>query len=120
MIAWPTDRIAIPVPDYNAGPRNATISSAPGYPVTFHRSRFQKSYVVLRVGWFLDESQNNALKSFFFYTVYNGTAPFSLELRYPQNSALATWMVRFLEGLEMEHIDGGWKVTGTLELIRTL
>lgn len=116
-ISYPST-IPLPVTDYSGAPRNTTLVSQPAQGVIARRSRFVKAYTQLQVNWMLTDSQYLALSSFFSITLYNGSACFKMELRYPRNTELEMWVVRFLEGLQATRQDGFWNVRTTIDLIR--
>lgn len=115
-IAWP---VALPLPfvDYSGTNRNATIGSDVAMGPIERRSRFEKFYVPVAVTWNLSEAQYQSLLTFFATTLGNGAAAFSIELRYPKNFSLTSWLVRFVGGLSCAFMDGIWKVSAKLELI---
>lgn len=115
-IVWPAE-LPLPFVDYAGANRNATISSSFDDGPIVRRSRFDKFYVPASVSWRLTEAQYAAFQTFFADTLGNGAAAFSLELRYPKNSALSVWMVRFIGGYSCEYLEGIWSVTGRIDLI---
>jgi len=115
-VAWPTD-LPLPSIEYGAGPINATLVSSPKLIATLRRSRFTKSYSQLAVTWMLTSAQYVAFKTFFRDTLGNGVAWFPLELRYPMNSALTTWVVQFAGALSVTYMEGLWQVQARIQLI---
>ena len=115
-IAWPTD-LPLPFVDYAAANRNATISSTTELGPIERRSRFDKFYIPVSCSWRLTQAQSTAFRTFFETTLGNGSAAFSLELRYPKNTGLTTWLVRFIGGFAAEWLDGIWAVTARIDLI---
>jgi hypothetical protein len=115
-IPWPAT-LPLPFVDYAGANRNATISSTFEDGPIVRRSRFNKFYVPASVTWRLTEAQYAAFQTFFGITLGNGAAAFSLELRYPKNSALSTWMVRFVGGYSCEYLEGIWSITARVDLI---
>lgn len=115
--SWPADTVPLPSIVYSGGPRNATITSPVEQSVIKRRSRFHKAYDTLRVTWLLDTAQLVAFQSFYNDDLRVGIACFSMELKYPKNSALDTWLVRFHAGHSTTYIDGIWKVEAELEIL---
>jgi hypothetical protein len=116
---WPS---ALPLPfiDYNGATRNATITSPNGAQIIARRSRFTRSYVPLLVGWNFTQGEYDAFSDFFLNTLGNGAALFSISLRYPRNTSLEDWIVRFLEGYEANGGDGIWMVSAPIDLVNKL
>lgn len=78
----------------------------------------EKAYVSLSVMWTLLPAELDAFKVFFHDTLGQGTASFRIELRYPRNSDLDDWIVRFDgTGYEMDYLDGAWSVRSGLVLL---
>lgn len=118
MIEWPS---ALPLPhlEYSGAPRVPTISSSLDQGAIIRRSRFSKTYSQIRVRWVLTSASSyEAFSSFFADDLGNGISAFAIDLRYPRNSSLEEWMVRFLAGYEMDYEDGAWIIHAELDLIR--
>ena len=118
-ISWP-GTIPLPFVDYSGSPRNATITSPLESPRIYYRSRFATSYATIDATWVLTATEYTAFQTFFADTLGNGTACFSLELKYPQNSVLTSWMVRFAGAYEAVQGDGPISVSAQLDLVRNL
>lgn len=114
---WP-DTVPLPYCDYSGAPRLATITSSPETPVIQRRSRLTKSYGTLAVKWVLSISQMNQFKSFFDNNLGAGTASFIIELRFPKNSDLSLWIVKFMMGYTCEYKEGIWEVTSDLDMVQ--
>lgn len=117
-IPWPVT-LPLPFVDYSGAPRNTTLV-APGESAgQMSRSRFQTSYSGLSVSWILTTpAEKAAFETFYTTTLYNGTAAFEIELRFPKNSELTAWMVRFSgDGYDMQWADGNWVITAALDLL---
>lgn len=114
-LTWPED---LPLPDINFSgvPRNSTLVSPAENASIARRSRFERSYSVLTVGWTFTVAQNAIFKAFFLDDLGNGSAQFKIELRHPLQSALTWWEVRFAEGYQETYDDGFWTVQASLEL----
>lgn len=113
---WPST-LPLPFIDYSGAPRHATLMTNAESPAYVRRSRFERSYNTLSVSFIFNESQYEAFESFVTDTLANGASQFILELRYPLNSALTEWAVRFEEGWESNFNDGVWTITAILELV---
>lgn len=113
---WPT-LLPLPVIDYSGRPRNSTIFDLETGFIVSRRSRFQKSYYNLSVSWVLSEVEFAIFESFVLNNLGNGVAQFKMELRFPRNSLLTEWAVRFELGYEAEYGDGKWTVGADLELL---
>jgi len=111
--------IPLPFVDYAGSPRNTTLVSPIDESANIiRRSRFQKSYVSVSVSWILTDAQYTAFKNYFETDLDVGTSQFKIELRFPQNSALQEWAVRFVGGFEATPIGGGnWEVQAEVDLI---
>jgi len=116
---WPAE-LPLPLIDYSGTPRNGTIRSPDETPIAVYRQRFTRSYNTLNVGWCFTEEQFDRFQNFVLYDLGNGTAQFKLELKFPKNSALTEWAVRFEASYEAEHDDGVWKTTAALELVNPI
>lgn len=113
---WP-DTLPLPLIEYSGTPRHATINSPEDTPSIDRRSRFTRSYNTLEVSWCFTHEQFELFQSFVRYDLGNGTAQFKIELKFPKNSALTEWAVRFEGSYEAEEVDGLWKVNAALELV---
>lgn len=114
--SWPST-IPLPYVDYSGSPRNATLVSSLESGNILRRKRFQKSYTGVAVVWILADTEYALFKTFFESTIDVGAALFKMDLRFPQNSALQEWAVRFVEGYDAAHIDGNWRISANLDLI---
>ena len=115
-ISWPA-AIPLPLIDYSGGPRNGTIVSDVNSGAIERRSRFERSYAEIEATWRLTGTQYVTFKAFFSDTLGDGTAQFKLELRYPNNSVLTEWAVRFLGGYAAQYLNGMWEIKTTLDVI---
>lgn len=114
--AWP-ETLPLPSLDYQGTNTAPTLISAPGKMANLRRSRFEKNYPTLQVEWVLNDDQLVIFKSFFKEDLGNGIAHFSIELRYPKNSDLDEWSVRFVGGYQTIHEEGLWRVQASLLVI---
>ncbi len=99
-VSWPVDLLPLPSLDFSSAPRNATIVSPAENVAIVRRSRFERSYAVLTVGWKFKGAQIQIFKDFFYSDLGNGIAQFKIELRYPKASELTFWAVRFVGGYQ--------------------
>ena len=117
-ISWPST-LPLPYIDYNGTPRNSTtVGPIEDGNHVQRRSRSRKAYFSITMQWVLKPSELEAFQTFFDTTLGNGTAAFSIELRFPKNSELTEWMVRFDgDGYQTQYQDGLWQVSADLDLI---
>jgi len=113
---WPAD-LPLPKVDYTGLPRNTTLVSKRDSAYITRRSRFECTYAMLSVSWCLTNDQLEDFETFFTGELDNGIAQFKIELRYPENSALKEWAVRFDEGYSTTYEDGTWLVQASLDLV---
>lgn len=117
-VDWPLS-LPLPYVDFSGQPRHATLISPLGSAKIVRRTRFVAGVVTLPVSWMLTPEQYDAFKAFFLEDLGSGAALFLMELRYPRNSALSEWTVRFVEGYESRYLDGVWEVRAELDLLQT-
>lgn len=115
---WPVS-LPLPMAEYSGSPRNASVSAAAQEVVNARRSRFEKAYVELQVHWTFDLTQYATFRAFMQNDLGNGAAIFGIQLRYPQNSALTWWQVRFIGDVVPSYEEGHWFVDASFDLIRT-
>jgi len=112
---WPD--LPLPKVNYNGVPRNTTLVSKRDAAYITRRSRFERTYSALSVSWCLTDDQMEAFETFFAEELDNGIAQFKIELRYPENTSLKEWAVRFDEGYTTSNEEGTWLVQASLDLI---
>lgn len=110
--------LPLPLRAYAASPRNATLAGDLNNAHIARRSRFKTSYSTLNVQFTFTVEQYDLFKNFFFQTLGNGCAQFRIALRYPENSAVKYWNVRFVSDYSADWLDGRWGVTAQIDLIR--
>lgn len=110
--------LPLPLRSYEAGPRNATLADDLTMPKLARRSRLKTSYTTLNVEFVFSLSQYDLFQSFWFNTLFNGTAVFRIPLRYPENSVLTYWNVRWIGNFMAKYLDGNWSVKGQFDLIQ--
>jgi len=115
-IEWPSN-LPLPLVDYQGSAQNGTIFTSAESIVNEKRSRFERTNAVISVSWNLSVSEYYSFKSFHDANLGNGSAQFSLPLRYPLNSELTEWMVRFAEAYNAEYQDGRWNITASLDVV---
>lgn len=114
---WP---LSVPIPyiDFSGIPRNTTLISAKESGSIQRRSRFVKAYDVVQATWVLNADQYFSFSDFFKHSLGEGTASFILDLSFPKNSELVSWVCRFGEGgYEATHESGFWRVAAILDLL---
>ncbi len=117
--SWP-DTIPLPFFEFNGAPINASISSPNEQHKVERRSRRVKSFQALGVRWILTPGQYTDFREFFYTNLGNGAARFSIQLRYPKNSTLDDWDVRFTAGWKATHMEGLWQVEAQLDLVQKM
>lgn len=117
MTEWPST-IPLPLVDYGGEPKHSTIASTIENARIQRRNRFRSATVHVAAKWNLDLAQYDAWEAFFQDDLDNGAAQFSIELRHPKTSELATWISRFVGGYSAAYMEGRWGVEADLELIR--
>lgn len=115
-LSWP-ETLPLPTIDYPGEPRNTTIVSAWDDLIVTRRSRFAKTYAILSVVWKMTADQFSDFKDFVSDDLQNSARLFTMDLRYPKNSALSTWVVRLMDTIESAYEDGIWTVQGNLEVL---
>lgn len=114
--AWPST-LPIPYVDFSGSPRDTTLVSEREQAKIHRRSRFSRVYHGMPVQWVFSHSEYLAFKTFYKDTIRCVSA-FSIELRFPKNSALSEWMARFVsEGFEATPEEGMWRVDAMLDLV---
>lgn len=116
---WPAS-VPLPCIDYTGSARNTTVVSRPESGYLARRFRFTKTYVELNVTWMLKPEEYDSFRSFYAIELSNGTALFEMELRYPKQSILKDWGVRFSGGYIARSLDGMWEVAADLDLVQDL
>lgn len=122
-ITWPEDtgsHLPLPYCEFSGVPRNASIVSEKESPRISRRSRFQRQFSSISVRWVLTEAELADFETFYDETLGNGVACFSIDLRYPRNSELTPWLVRFDGGYQITKSDGLPVVEATLNLINPM
>lgn len=118
-ISWPDGSSPLPLPffEFSGSCKNASIASEKESPRIDRRSRFQTSYASLAVRWVFTEEELAEFESFYENTLGNGVSCFSIDLRFPKNSELTSWLVRFDGGYQITKSDGPPIVEATLFLV---
>lgn len=115
-IEWP-DTLPLPVLEAQVAPRNGTLVSPLGVSLSDRRSRFQKSYATMALSWRFNHTQLPLFREFWETTLGNGTAQFTIDLRFPLTSTLTNWVVAFVEdGYDVDNLEGAWEVKAVLDL----
>ncbi len=115
-LSWPA-ALPLPLVDYSGASVNGTIASPVESVALSRRSRFHKTYGIVNFSWKLTQSQFKDFRGFFVGDLGNGAAQFKIELRYPKNSVLTEWAVRFSEKYDAVYDDGLWTVSASLDLV---
>lgn len=117
--SWPAT-LPLPFIDFEGYPTPSTLTGTLREGNILRRRRFTSSYVGVQVRWHFDANQFQTFESFFSVTLHCGVSQFLLTLRYPQNTELTSWAVRFVEGYEsLPFDDSRWEVRAPLLLVQT-
>lgn len=104
--SWPAT-LPLPFVDYSGVSQVPTLRSPRTSGRLKFRKRYKLTYQTLSCTWKLNWTQWQAFKTFHETTLGNGTARFEMELRYPLNSALTTWICQFIGTIEHSPILNG-------------
>jgi len=116
LVLWPSD-LPLPYVDAQGQPQHATLAGGVQQMRIQRRNRFRSHTVSFSVRWVLSIAEYDSFKAFYRDELYNGIAQFSLSVRYPYNSGLTEWRVRFLGNYAGVYQEGVWAVEATLELL---
>lgn len=115
--SWPAT-LPLPYIDYSGGADVATLFSPGDAAIIKRRSRQTQTYATVSVRWKFEPDEWLEFLDFWEDNLGCGSAAFAIELRYPKISALDTWLVKMITGLEVETIDNAiFEVSTTLQLI---
>jgi len=117
--SWPST-IPLPRVDFTGGPVNSALVSATEGPGLQRRQRWIRSYAVASVSWILTQTEYELFETFFLNTLGMGIAVFDIQLRYPLNSALTHWAVRFQGDYESEKDDTMHNVRAVLDIVNPI
>lgn len=117
--SWP-ETLPLPFLNYEGESRNATLFSTIESVTPERRSIRSKAFDSIIVQWHLSTVQYAAFRTFFVSSLNIGTSQFSIDLRYPKNSELAAWIVRFVGGFNAQWINGKFVISAKLDLFNTL
>lgn len=111
--------LPLPFHEYQGEPRNATLVSSGGNnPKVARRARATWGYQRLAVSWIFTPIQYYRFQTFYVETLGNGGAAFRMPLRYPLNSELVEWVVKFFgDGFDSTYLDNRWRVEAEIELL---
>jgi len=113
---WPST-LPLPHIDYSGGPTMGALVSDRTHGRLARRRRFYPAYQNFQVQFVLTPFQHDIFRAFHLDDLGNGTSTFALELRYPKNSAVTNWQVRFLGEIRSTYNDGSWMVDATICLL---
>jgi hypothetical protein len=114
--AWPAT-LPLPSLEYDGAASVPTIVSTGSSAKNRRRSRWRTPYAILNVKWTLTEAQLDTFLTFWSDTLGNGAAQFTIELRYPKNSSLDTWIAQFVGDIEISPDDNMQSVGSMLQLV---
>jgi len=118
--SWPAE---LPAPrlDYYGEPFYQNLVSTEEAPIILRSSRFVRPYPVIQAVWVLTNEQFSTFETFWETNLGHGVAWFTLDLRYPKNSSLSNWVVRFEGEYQAEKLDQElWQITAPLILLHEL
>lgn len=116
-ISWPP-QFPLPHVDFTGGPLNTNLTGGQEMGITLRRRRFTATYQQLQVRWVMTPLTYRTFNAWFVTTLKNGAASFAIELRYPKESELTQWQVRFFSSIRATYADALWMVEATLFLLR--
>ncbi len=117
-INWPST-LPLPALEYAGVVLDSTIISKSDQGLIQKRARFEPVYPALSLSWVFTPAQYAAFLTFFNDTLYDGMAIFALALRFPLNTSLKTWGVRFEGSFSSVQIErnGLWRVESNLNVL---
>jgi hypothetical protein len=119
-IYWP-ETLPLPHLDFAGSSRNATLQSPEEFQARIYRRQQRTAtYLPCRLVWNFDAWEFHTFEQFAGEVLYNCAHPFNIQLRYPKNSVLSGWVVRFISGYETDVIDRMWTVTAEIVLMRPI
>lgn len=114
---WPAE-VPLPYFEWSGRPRNAKLESKADIEKIHRRARFLKNFQEGVCAWVLTPVQYYAFQAFYNDVLGGGVAQFRIGLRYPFNSELTDWAVRFAgDGFQSRYIEGMWQVSAQIELM---
>ena len=118
--AWPSS-LPLPVIAFNGQGVYSTVKTDVNGLVPAFRSRFKSNYPQLTLRFALVGNQFQSFRSFYQTLVsgsglWNGICSFAIPLRFPYNTALLDWAVRFVDAYDATAFSPGWsKALWTVE-----
>jgi hypothetical protein len=109
--------LPLPRNQHDTTPRNSTLSDTLDQANILRRARFKPAYATLGVEWVFTVAEYATFQQFWSY-LGNGCAQFRIPLRYPEDSILTPWIVRFLGEFTSQPLDGMWSVKAKIELTK--
>lgn len=116
---WPAT-LPLPSLEYSGAAFVPTIISPNSAGRSRRRSRWTTTYANVDVNWKFSKDQYAAFLVFWGTTLGNGSATFSIELRYPKSTDLDVWVVQFVGGLNNQTEDESIKLVQATLQIHTL
>jgi hypothetical protein len=111
--------LPLPLVDYGGSPQHVTIASLVESARIALRRRYIASTVTITVQWVFSIGDYDTFKEFFITDLDNGASQFTIDLRFPNNMSLSTWLVRIVGNYDATYMDGNWMVKAEMELIHS-
>lgn len=109
--------LPLPLVDYSGHPTHVSIASSSESAKLARRRRFRASGAEANLSWVFTVDEYDIFKAYYLTDLDLGAAEFQMELRYPLNSSLTLWIVKFIGQYEASYIDGNWLVKCTAQLL---
>jgi len=114
---WPAT-LPLPAIDYTGGANPPTLVSGRRAAHFKRRRRWVQTYSTLTVRWKLTREEYTEFKAYWQDTLGHGSANVEIELKYPKQSALDEWVVKFLSDLSVTTEDNSViNVSATIQLL---
>lgn len=116
---WPSG-LPLPYVDVSGAPQHPILASTLASAHPTRRLRFSGTPVAISARWVLSVGEMEDFLDFYQTDLRNGISTFSIELRYPKQTELSSWVARFGSAITTTWEDGRWDVSTTLILERLL
>lgn len=117
---FPDNLVPLPLLDYAGVNRNTTAIGPAENLASARRARYTPVFDTVQVKWTLTNEEYTDFRDFVENNLGCAAAAFNIELRYPKNSDVDWWIVKFTGGqYSVVYSDDMWLVSGSLDLIDT-